>query len=379
MNAIIGFTTLALSNLDDKERVKDYLAKTLASSNHLLSLINDVLDMSRIESGKLHLEEVEVNLSDVLHDLKTIVSGQIYAKQLELYMDAMDVTDEDVYCDKTRLNQVLLNLLSNAIKFTPAGGTVSVRLREYPGTQRGCELYEIRVKDNGIGMSEEFISHAFEMFSQENETSRTKYEGAGLGLAIAKKIVERMEGTIEIKSKKGSGTTVTMTLPFKIGQPEKNEISKTDNGTRQEMSFEGMRALIAEDNELNMEIAKFMLENNGIRVECAADGEEAVKKFEKAQPGYYDVIFMDIMMPNMNGWDAARKIRSMKRTDAGTIPIIAMSANAFSEDIINSRISGMNQHLTKPLEEAKILAELKECLSRQESGPGSSGSDQKKG
>lgn len=240
-------------------------------------------------------------------------------------------------------------------------------------------MYEFVCEDNGIGMSEEFISHAFEMFSQENETSRTKYEGAGLGLAIAKKIVERMEGTIEIKSKKGSGTTVTMTLPFKIGQPEKNEISKTDNGTRQEMSFEGMRALIAEDNELNMEIAKFMLENNGIRVECAADGEEAVKKFEKAQPGYYDVIFMDIMMPNMNGWDAARKIRSMKRTDAGTIPIIAMSANAFSEDIINSRISGMNQHLTKPLEEAKILAELKECLSRQESGPGSAGSDQKKG
>lgn len=157
------------------------------------------------------------------------------------------------------------------------------------------------------------------------------------------------------------------------------EKSVDDSHVMYELSFEGMRALIAEDNELNMEIAKFMLENNGIRVECAADGEEAVKKFEKAQPGYYDVIFMDIMMPNMNGWDAARKIRSMKRTDAGTIPIIAMSANAFSEDIINSRISGMNQHLTKPLEEAKILAELKECLSRQESGPGSSESDQKKG
>ena len=153
MNAIIGFTTLAISNIDDKERVKDYLAKTLASSNHLLSLINDVLDMSRIESGKLHLEEVEVNLSEVLHDLKTIVSGQIYAKQLELYMDAMDVTDEDVYCDKTRLNQILLNLLSNAIKFTPAGGTVSVRVRQLAGQVRGCGQYEFRIKDNGIGMS----------------------------------------------------------------------------------------------------------------------------------------------------------------------------------------------------------------------------------
>ena len=153
MNAIIGFTTLALSNIDDTDRVKDYLGKTLASSNHLLSLINDVLDMSRIESGKIHLEEVEVNLSDVLHDLKTIVSGQIYAKQLELYMDVMDVTDEDVYCDKTRLNQILLNLLSNAIKFTPAGGTVSVRVRQLAGKVHGCGQYEFRIKDNGIGMS----------------------------------------------------------------------------------------------------------------------------------------------------------------------------------------------------------------------------------
>lgn len=165
MNAIIGFTTLAISNIDDKERVKDYLAKTLASSNHLLSLINDVLDMSRIESGKLHLEEVEVNLSEVLHDLKTIVSGQIYAKQLELYMDAMDVTDEDVYCDKTRLNQILLNLLSNAIKFTPAGGTVSVRVRQLAGQVRGCGQYEFRIKDNGIGMSPEFAKKSLSRLS----------------------------------------------------------------------------------------------------------------------------------------------------------------------------------------------------------------------
>ena len=157
-------TTLAVSNIDDKERVRDYLGKILSSSNHLLSLINDILDMSRIESGKIHLEETEVSLSEVLHDLKTIISGQIHAKQLELYMDVMDITNEDVYCDKTRLNQVLLNLLSNAIKFTPAGGTVSVRLREYPGTQRGCELYEIRVKDNGIGMSQKFVQKIFFSF-----------------------------------------------------------------------------------------------------------------------------------------------------------------------------------------------------------------------
>ena len=185
MNAIIGFTTLAISNIDDKERVKDYLAKTLASSNHLLSLINDVLDMSRIESGKIHLEEVEVNLSDVLHDLKTIVSGQIYAKQLELYMDAMDVTDEDVYCDKTRLNQILLNLLSNAIKFTPAGGTVSVRVRQLAGQVRGCGQYEFRIKDNGIGMSEEFQKHLSRLSGSAHSTV-SRIQGNRLGMASPK-------------------------------------------------------------------------------------------------------------------------------------------------------------------------------------------------
>ena len=199
MNAIIGFTTLAVSNMDDKERVQDYLSKILASGNHLLSLINDILDMSRIESGKIHLEETETNLSDVLHDLKTIVSGQIYAKQLELYMDAMDVTDEDVYCDKTRLNQVLLNLLSNAIKFTPAGGTVSVRLRQLPGTRKDREQYEIRVKDNGIGMSPEFAKKIFDPFERERSSTVSQIQGTGLGMAITKNIVDMMGGTIEIR------------------------------------------------------------------------------------------------------------------------------------------------------------------------------------
>ena len=194
MNAIIGFTTLALSNIDDTERVKDYLGKTLASSNHLLSLINDVLDMSRIESGKIHLEEVEVNLSDVLHDLKTIVSGQIYAKQLELYMDVMDVTDEDVYCDRTRLNQILLNLLSNAIKFTPAGGTVSVRVRQLAGKVRGCGQYEFRIKDNGTGMSPEFAQKIFEPFERERTSTVSRIQGAGLGMAITKNIVGHHRG-----------------------------------------------------------------------------------------------------------------------------------------------------------------------------------------
>ena len=365
MNGIIGMIDLANHYPNDLEMQQKCRDQVLESSKHLVSLVSNILDMSKLESGDIIEQELDFDLTEVLSRANTDKQILAEEKNIDYVVDWKKGNLKNVYLvgNPAYLERLLTIVADNAVKFTEPGGTIHVWCSE-KSVDDSHVMYEFVCEDNGIGMSEEFISHAFEMFSQENETSRTKYEGAGLGLAIAKKIVESMEGSIEIKSKKGSGTTVTMTLPFKIGQPEKNEISKTDNGTRQEISFEGMCALIAEDNELNMEIAKFMLENNGIRVECAADGEEAVKKFEKAQPGYYDVIFMDIMMPNMNGWDAARKIRSMKRRDAGTIPIIAMSANAFSEDIINSRISGINQHLTKPLEEAKILAELKECLSR---------------
>ena len=240
MNAIIGFTTLALSNIDDTDRVKDYLGKTLASSNHLLSLINDVLDMSRIESGKIHLEEVEVNLSDVLHDLKTIVSGQIYAKQLELYMDAMDVTDEDVYCDKTRLNQILLNLLSNAIKFTPAGGTVSVRVRQLAGKVRGCGQYEFRIKDNGIGMSQEFAQKIFEPFERERTSTVSGIQGTGLGMAITKNIVDMMGGTIEVQTAQGKGTEFTVCVPMRA-QTEQRPVEKITE-------LEGLKALVVDDD-----------------------------------------------------------------------------------------------------------------------------------
>ncbi len=240
MNAIIGFTTLALSNIDDTERVKDYLGKTLASSNHLLSLINDVLDMSRIESGKIHLEEVEVNLSDVLHDLKTIVSGQIYAKQLELYMDAMDVTDEDVYCDKTRLNQILLNLLSNAIKFTPAGGTVSVRVRQLAGKVHGCGQYEFRIKDNGIGMSPEFAKKIFEPFERERTSTVSRIQGTGLSMAITKNIVDMMGGTIEVQTAQGKGSEFTVCVPMRA-QTEQRPGGKDHRAGGSESSGGGRR------------------------------------------------------------------------------------------------------------------------------------------
>ena len=496
MNAIIGFTTLAVSNMDDKERVQDYLSKILASGNHLLSLINDILDMSRIESGKIHLEETETNLSDVLHDLKTIVSGQIHAKQLELYMDAMDVTDEDVYCDKTRLNQVLLNLLSNAIKFTPAGGTVSVRLRQLPGTRRDREQYEIRVKDNGIGMSPEFAKKIFDPFERERSSTVSRIQGTGLGMAITKNIVDMMGGTIEIRTEPGKGTEFIIRVALRV-QPEHHRAERIAeleglkalvvdddfntcdsvtkmlvrvgmrsewtlsgkeavlrarqsmelgdafhayiidwrlpdmNGievTRQIRSlgdgtpiiiltaydwtdieveakaagvtafcskpmfmsdlretllvalgqsqtetddsvlpggspdFRGKHILLAEDNELNREIAVEILSKYGFVVDTAENGVEAVKKIKESKPGDYDLVLMDVQMPLMDGGEAARQIRALPDPALAKIPILAMTANAFEEDRKSALECGMNGFLSKPINIEELIAALSSLL-----------------
>ena len=496
MNAIIGFTTLALSNINDTERVKDYLGKTLASSNHLLSLINDVLDMSRIESGKIHLEEVEVNLSDVLHDLKTIVSGQIFANQLELYMDVMDVTDEDVYCDKTRLNQILLNLLSNAIKFTPAGGTVSVRVRQLAGKVHGCGQYEFRIKDNGIGMSPEFAKKIFEPFERERTSTVSRIQGTGLGMAITKNIVDMMGGTIEVQTAQGKGTEFTVCVPMraqteqrpvekiteleglkalvvdddfntcdsvtkmlvKVGMraewtlsgkeavlrarqsiemsdayhayiidwrlPDMNGIEVTRRirslnddtpiiiltaydwsdieveakaagvtafcskpmfmsdlreilmsalGQKQtdaaqgllpekNADFKGKQILLVEDNELNREIAQEILREYGFLVDTAENGAVAVEKVSTAAPGSYDLVLMDVQMPIMDGYTATRKIRALDDPARATLPIIAMTANAFDEDRRNALESGMNGFLSKPIVIGDLVQELHKIL-----------------
>ena len=496
MNAIIGFTTLAVSNMDDKERVQDYLSKILASGNHLLSLINDILDMSRIESGKIHLEETETNLSDVLHDLKTIVSGQIHAKQLELYMDAMDVTDEDVYCDKTRLNQVLLNLLSNAIKFTPAGGTVSVRLRQLPGTRKDREQYEIRVKDNGIGMSPEFAKKIFDPFERERSSTVSRIQGTGLGMAITKNIVDMMGGTIEIRTEPGKGTEFIIRVALRV-QPEHHRAERIAeleglkalvvdddfntcdsvtkmlvrvgmrsewtlsgkeavlrarqsmdlgdafhayiidwclpdmNGievTRQIRSlgdgtpiiiltaydwadieaeakaagvtafcskpmfmsdlretlltalgqsqtetddsvlpggspdFRGKHILLAEDNELNREIAVEILSKYGFVVDTAENGVEAVKKIKESKPGDYDLVLMDVQMPLMDGGEATRQIRALPDPALAKIPILAMTANAFEEDRKSALECGMNGFLSKPINIEELIAALSSLL-----------------
>ena len=348
MNAIIGFTTLAISNIDDTERVKDYLGKTLASSNHLLSLINDVLDMSRIESGKIHLEEVEVNLSDVLHDLKTIVSGQIFAKQLELYMDVMDVTDEDVYCDKTRLNQILLNLLSNAIKFTPAGGTVSVRVRQLAGKVRGCGQYEFRIKDNGIGMSPEFAKKIFEPFERERTSTVSRIQGTGLGMAITKNIVDMMGGTIEVQTAQGKGTEFTVCVPMRA-QTEQRPVEKITE-------LEGLKALVVDDDFNTCDSVTKMLVKVGMRAEWTLSGKEAVLRARQSieMSDAYHAYIIDWRLPDMNGIEVTRRIRSLN----DDTPIIILTAYDWSDIEVEAKAAGVTAFCAKPM----FMSDLRETL-----------------
>ena len=348
MNAIIGFTTLAVSNIDDKKRVRDYLGKILSSSNHLLSLMNDILDMSRIESGKIHLEETEVSLSDVLHDLKTIISGQIHAKQLELYMDAMDVTNEDVYCDKTRLNQVLLNLLSNAVKFTPAGGTVSVRIRQYPGTVKGSELYEIRVKDNGIGMSQEFVQKIFSPFERERTSTVSRIQGTGLGMAITKNIVNMMGGTIEVLTEQGKGTEFIVRLPFRI-QSKHQRIEKI-------AELEGLKALVVDDDFNTCDSVTKMLVKVGMRSEWTLSGKEAVLRARQSMEmgDAFHAYIIDWRLPDMNGIEVTRQIRSL----GDDTPIIILTAYDWSDIEVEARAAGVTAFCAKPM----FMSDIRDTL-----------------
>ena len=494
MNAIIGFTTLAETNLDNKARVQEYLAKILSSSNHLLSLINDILDMSRIESGKLNIEEKPCSVSDIFRDMRNIIQTQMQAKQLNFFMDSMDVTDEDIYCDKLHVNQVLLNLLSNAIKFTPAGGSVSMMISQKPGAPSGYGAYEIRVKDTGIGMSPEFAERIFEPFERERNSTVSGIQGTGLGMAITKSIVSTMGGTIEVHTEKGKGTEFVVNLQFRL-QSETKQIQRiheltgvrglvvddsfstcdsvtkmlTQIGMRAEWSMRGQEAvlrarqavemgdefytyiidwalpdlsglevvrqvraivgervpiiiltaydwtafeeealkagvtafcnkpifiselrdvlmtalrradmpqparkvlpdpveelkgkriLLVEDNELNREIAEEILLESGFAVETAEDGTAAVDMVSRSAPGYYCLVLMDIQMPVMNGYDAARAIRALPDPALANIPIVAMTANAFDEDRRLALEAGMNDHVAKPIQIDRLIQVL---------------------
>ena len=348
MNAIIGFTTLAVSNIDNQERVKDYLTKTLSSSRHLLALINDILDMSRIESGKLQLEETEVNLAEMLHDIKTIVSGQVHAKQLELYMDALDVTDEDVYCDRTRMGQILLNLLSNAIKFTPAGGTVSVRVRQLAGTVRDCAQYEFRVRDNGIGMSPEFAQKIFEPFERERTSTVSRIQGTGLGMAITRNIVEMMGGTIKVQTEKNRGTEIIICLPLRV-----------QTGTRREekiAELAGLKALVVDDDFNTCDSVAKLLTRVGMRAEWTLSGREAVlrarQSIELGDPCRAYII--DWRLPDMNGIEVTRQIRSLN----DDTPIIILTAYDWSDIEGEAKAAGVTAFCSKPM----FLSDLRDTL-----------------
>ena len=494
MNAIVGFTALALTHIDRKEQVEEYLGKIMTSGNHLLSLINDVLDMSRIESGKMHLEEKPCRLSEILHGLRNIVQADIHSKQLDLYIDTVDVIDEDICCDKLRLNQVLLNLLSNAIKYTGAGGTISMRLIEKAGASSGYANYEFHIKDTGIGMSEEFVSHIFEPFEREKNTTHSGVQGTGLGMAITKNIVDMMNGSIQVKSEQGIGSEFIVNFTFRLNAeakevkeipqlwnlkalvvdddfntcdsvsymleqvgmraewtlsgkeavlrtrqavsrgagysvyiidwmlPDMNGIEVTrrirketgedtpiivltaydwadieeeakeagvtafcskplflselrsclnsivnvsdedENKGNMTVDFEAGRILLAEDNELNQEIAVEILGDAGFTTEVAPNGQIAVDMLKKSEPGYYQVVLMDVQMPVMNGYEAVREIRNFENKKLASIPILAMTANAFEEDKQEALRCGMNDHIAKPINVEVLFETLKKVL-----------------
>ena len=367
MNAIIGFATLALDDIRDGKKVEDYLSKILSSSKHLLGLINDILDMSRIESGKVVLEEQETDLVTTLQELQSIMEGQAKERKLKLHVDYSNLRDRHVYCDKTRLNQVMFNLLANAVKFTSEGGSIWLTMSQLEPT---CEvedraIYEIRVKDTGIGIDKAFIKHIFEPFERERTSTVSKIQGTGLGMAITKNIVDMMGGTIEVESQKGVGTEFIIRLELRL-QAEAGVAN--EDGTKQHghaegvAEFAGKRLLLAEDNELNREIACMLLSKYGFVIDTAENGQEAVDLVAASAPGYYDLVLMDIQMPVMDGHEATRKIRSLENKVLAKVPVVAMTANAFDEDRKAAKECGMNGFISKPINMQEVVQALRMCL-----------------
>ena len=347
INGICGFVNMADHYADDIKKQTEYRTKVKEASNLLLELVNDVLDMSKLESGEIVLEEIPFNLSSIFKEVFVVIEQMASEQNIQIEWEKKEIIHRDFIGSPGYVKRVMMNILSNAVKYNRENGHIYISCMEIPSKQPEMTTMEFVCRDTGIGMTEEFQKCVFEPFAQEHTGSRTKFAGTGLGMSIAKNLVEKMGGSISFESKEGAGTTFVIQVPFKIDPDADKREEQRDVS---EKSIKGLHILLAEDNELNMEIAEFVLQNVGADVTKAWNGQEAVELFRKSEPGGFDTILMDIMMPVMNGYEAAKKIRSLDREDAKTIPIIAMTANAFTEDRLKAKESGMNEHIVKPLD-----------------------------
>ena len=354
INGICGMVNMADHYADDMEKQTEYRTKVKEASNLLLELVNEILDMSKLESGEIVLEEIPFNLSSISREVFAVIKQMAAEQNIRIEWEKKEITHRDFIGSPGYVKRVMMNILSNAVKYNRENGHIYISCMEIPSEQPGMTTMEFVCRDTGIGMTEEFQKCVFEPFAQEHTGSRTKFAGTGLGMPIAKNLVEKMGGTITFESEEGAGTTFVIRVPFKIDMnADKREKQKDVS----EKSIKGLHILLAEDNELNMEIAEFMLQNEGTVVTKAWNGQEAVELFRKSKPGEFDVILMDIMMPVMNGYEATKMIRALDREDAKTIPIIAMTANAFTEDRLRAKEAGMDEHIAKPVD-GKLLIKV---------------------
>ena len=361
INGICGLVNMADHYADNMEKQTEYRTKVKEASNLLLELVNDVLDMSKLESGVIVLEEIPFNLSKISREVFVVIEQMAAEQNIQIKWEKKEITHRDLIGSPGYVKRVMMNILSNAMKYNRENGHIYISCIEIPSGQPEMTIMEFVCRDTGIGMAEEFQKHIFEPFAQEHSGSRTKFAGTGLGMPIAKKLIEKMSGTITFESVEGVGTTFVIRVPFRI---DTDRDSKVETGEKTEVSIRGLHILLAEDNELNMEIAEFMLQNEGAEVTKAWDGQEAVKIFEKSRSGEFDVILMDIMMPVMNGYEAAKMIRSLDREDAKAIPIIAMTANAFTEDRLRAKEAGMDEHVAKPVDVESLIKVIHRLVER---------------
>ncbi len=360
LNAIVGYTTLALSHIEDKNTVEKYLSRITTACNHLISLVNDVLEMNQIESGNIQMDYLPVYLPDIIEELETIMQAGISEKKLKFVVDAQEIINKNILADKLRLNQVLLNILSNSVKYTKAGGSIYFKVEEIENVSEGCASYRFLIKDTGIGMSQDFVKHIFETFSREKTVTVSGIQGSGLGMAIAKNIVDLLGGTIQVNSELDKGTETTVLLQFKLCDAIEKDKKSDDNIP----DFMGKKILLVEDNELNREIAVEILQEAGFLLDTAEDGTEAVEKMRHADAGKYDLILMDVQMPQMDGYEATGIIRKLDEPWKAKIPIIAMTANAFAQDRKKAFDAGMSGYIAKPIDVSKMMEVLKGFLNK---------------